>query len=157
MVREEDLFRAVERFGTTLEGAGMPRMASRVFAYVLAEDRDRYTARELAEGLHISPAAVSGAVRYLVDARLLLKERKPGGRGDLYAVTEGDVWSTIMLARLPMVEGFVAAVEDAMEMLDEGSPGHRRLAETRDFFAFTVEDMSGVVERWQAWKAAHGR
>jgi len=157
MVSDDALARAVERFGTTLEGAGMPRMASRVFAYVLAEDRDRYTAKQLAEGLDVSPAAISGAVRYLTEAGLLLKERNPAGRGDVYAVTEGDVWSTIMQAREPMVARFVSAVEDAMELLPEGSPGYRRMAETRDFFAFTLEDMGGVVQRWKAWKAAHER
>ncbi|CAN5858498.1 hypothetical protein BH23ACT5_BH23ACT5_11240 [soil metagenome] len=31
-----------------------PRMAARVFAYVLAEDSDRYTAAELAVGLGVS-------------------------------------------------------------------------------------------------------
>jgi hypothetical protein len=38
---------------------------------VLAEDADRYTAGELAAGLRVSPAGISGAVRCLVH---------PGGR-----------------------------------------------------------------------------
>jgi DNA-binding transcriptional regulator GbsR (MarR family) len=80
---DQDLLRAVERFAQTMEMSGMPRMAARVFAYVLAEDSDRYTAADLADGLRVSPAAVSGAVRYLVDARLLFREREPGTRSDL--------------------------------------------------------------------------
>ena len=74
----DSLFQAVERFGQALEGSGMPRMPARVFAYVLAEDSDRYTAAQLAEGLQVSPAAISGAVRYLVDTGLLIRERAPG-------------------------------------------------------------------------------
>jgi hypothetical protein len=44
-----DLAQAVERLGRVLEDSGVPRMPARVFAYILAEDRDRYTAADLAE------------------------------------------------------------------------------------------------------------
>ena len=98
------LLRAVEQVTTLFTDAGMPRMASRVFAYALADDADRYTAADLADGLEVSPAAVSGAVRYLVDVRLLFKEREPGTRADLYRIYDDDVWSAIMLARLPLLE-----------------------------------------------------
>ena len=43
----------------------MPRLASRVFARLLADDDGRMTAAELTESLDVSPAAISGAVRYL--------------------------------------------------------------------------------------------
>jgi DNA-binding transcriptional regulator GbsR (MarR family) len=151
---DERLFRAVERFGTTLEGAGMPRMASRVFAYILAEDRETYTARDLTEGLGVSPAAISGAMKYLVPSGLVVKERQRGGRGDVFRVTDGDIWATIMAARVPLLEHFVTAVDDAVSLLDPGSPGRERLAETRDFFAFMMDDMTGMLERWQEHRAA---
>lgn len=150
MVDEEQLTRAVERFGQTLEGAGMPRMASRVFAYVLAEDRDSYTARDLAAGLQVSPAAISGAVGYLVGSRLLMRERAPGGRGDLFRVTDGDVWATIMNARVPMIAHFVTAVDESIAILDDDGPGASRLKETRDFFAFLQQDMAALTDRWHA-------
>ena len=46
----------------------MPRMAARIFAYLLAEDADEYTVAELATGPRVSAAAISGSTRYLVDA-----------------------------------------------------------------------------------------
>ena len=55
-----DLAHAVERLGQVLEKSGVPRMPARVFAYILADDRSVYTAAELAQGLHVSPAAISG-------------------------------------------------------------------------------------------------
>lgn len=153
MMTDEVLLRAVERFSQTLEGAGMPRMAARVFAYVLAEDSDRYTAGELAEGLQVSPAAISGAVRYLVDARLLFKEREPGRRSDLYRVYDGDVWTAILAARVPMLEHFVLAVDDAIAMIGTDHPGGRRLLETREFFAFVQRDMLEMLDRWAEYRA----
>jgi predicted transcriptional regulator len=144
----DDLLRAVERFAQTIEMAGMPRMAARVFAYVLAEDSDRYTAADLAEGLRVSPAAISGAVRYLVDARMLFREREPGMRSDLYRVYDEDVWSRIMLARVPLLEQWEEALDEAIKLVGADRPGGQRLAETRDFFAFVRVELTAMMGRW---------
>src|SRR5919107_1342181 len=113
------LAQAVERLGRVLEDSGAPRMPARVFASTLAEDRDRYTAAELAEGLQVSPAAISGAVRYLTHTRLVVRERRASGRGDVYRVVDGDVWGTIMTARLPLLDHYVTSLEEAMADLAE--------------------------------------
>ena len=60
--------RFVEHFALLLDEAGVPRMPARVFAAILADDAGRLTAGELAERLQVSPAAISGAVRYLTQA-----------------------------------------------------------------------------------------
>jgi DNA-binding transcriptional regulator GbsR (MarR family) len=144
-----DLLRAVERVATLFVDGGMPRMASRVFAYALADDGDHYTAADFAEGLQVSPAAVSGAVRYLVGTRLLVKEREPGTRADVYRIYDDDVWSAIMAARLPMLETWERAVADAARLIGPGHRGERRLRETQEFFRFTREDLAGSLDRWK--------
>jgi DNA-binding transcriptional regulator GbsR (MarR family) len=152
-----DLEQAVERLGSVLEDSGVPRMPARVFAYILAEDRDRYSAADLAEGLQVSPAAISGAVRYLTSTRLVVKERRPSGRGDLYRVVDGDVWGTIMSARLPLMDHFVASLEKAAAVLEPGSAGRTRVEETRDYFAFARDGMADLAERWTARRAERTR
>jgi DNA-binding transcriptional regulator GbsR (MarR family) len=152
-----DLEQAVERLGSVLEDSGVPRMPARVFAYILAEDRDRYSAADLAEGLQVSPAAISGAVRYLTSTRLVVKERRPSGRGDLYRVVDGDVWGTIMSARLPLMDHYVASLEKAAAVLEPGSAGRTRVEETRDYFAFARDGMADLVQRWAARRAERAR
>jgi hypothetical protein len=147
------LLRAVERVATLLTDGGMPPMASRVFAYALADDADRYTAAEFAQGLQVSLAAVSGAVRYLLDTRLLVKDREPGRRADLYRVYDDDVWSAIMLARLPMLEMWERAVSDAADLIGPGHRGERRLRETEEYFRFTRGEMAAMVDRWRQHRA----
>ncbi|KGN35554.1 GbsR/MarR family transcriptional regulator [Knoellia subterranea] len=149
----DGLAQAVERLGQVLEDSGIPRMAARVFAYILAEDRDRYTAAELAEGLSVSPAAISGAVRYLTQTRLVVRERRPSGRGDLYRIVDGDVWGTITRARIPILDHYVASLDEAVALLDSDSRGRARLVETRDFFAFTRREMADLTERWEEYRA----
>jgi predicted transcriptional regulator len=152
-----DLHQAVERLGRVLEDSGVPRMPARVFAYILAEDRDRYTAAELAAGLQVSPAAISGAVRYLTQTRLVVRERRPSGRGDLYRVVDGDIWGTIMAARLPLLDHYVTSLEQAAALLDPGSAGRARVEDTRDYFAFARDGMADLAERWAQHRAEHHR
>ena len=147
-----DFAQAVERLGQVLEDSGVPRMPARVFAYILAEDRDRYTAAELSDGLQVSPAAISGAVRYLTQTRLVVKERRPSGRGDLYRVVDGDIWGTIMAARRSQMDDYVASLEKAVALLEPGSPGRARVEETRDYFAFAREGMVDLAERWESFR-----
>lgn len=151
----DDLTRAVERLGQTLETMGLPRMAARVFAYVLAEDRSAYTAADLAAGLEVSPAAVSGAVRYLTETHLVARERNPRGRGDLFRVRDGDVWGTIQNARLPVLDRIIEDVQAAVDLLPPGSAGRARVEETRDYLTFVREDSQRLDERWRAWRAGH--
>ena len=98
-VRDERAVAAyVERFGDSLTDAGMPRLASRVFARLLADDDGRMTAAELTEALEVSPAAISGAVGYLTQTYLIGKERERGSRRDVYVV-QSDAWHGAMLSR----------------------------------------------------------
>jgi hypothetical protein len=144
----DNLLRAVERFAQSMEAAGMPRMAARVFAFALADDADRYTAAELAGGLRVSPAAISGAVRYLVDARLLFREREPGLRSELLRVYDDDVWRTIMLARVSILEQWQASLDSAIALIGADRRGGRRLVETREFFGFVHDELIAMMDRW---------
>ena len=148
-----DLARAVERLGQTLESMGIPRMPARVFAFILADDQSAYTAADLARGLDVSPAAISGAVRYLSDTHLVVRERNPAGRGDLFRVRDGDIWGTIQAARLPLLDRIIESVNDAVDLLPAGSAGRARVEETRDYFTFVREDARGLDERWRAWRS----
>ena len=65
----------------------MARMPARVFAAILTADDGRCTAAELAGTLGVSPAAVSGAVRYLMQLGLVRRERDPGERRDHYRIS----------------------------------------------------------------------
>ena len=80
--------RFIERFALDLAASGMPRMPARVFAGLLSTDSGSLTAGELAGLLQVSPASISGAVRYLEQLNLIVRQREPGSRRDHYAVDE---------------------------------------------------------------------
>lgn len=131
----EGLLRVVERIALILNEAGIPRMPARVLAYMLADDADRYSAAALADGLRVSPAAISGAVRHLTATRMVVKEREPGRRAEFYRVCEGDVCGMIVAAWIPVLKQWESVVESAAVELGANGGGHR-LAEATEFIAF---------------------
>jgi DNA-binding transcriptional regulator GbsR (MarR family) len=144
-----ELLRFVERFALVFTASGIPRMPARVFAYVLADDAETYTAAQLADGLRVSPAAISQAVRYLVQVGLLGREREPGSRSDVYRIYDEDVWSRIYSGQVEVLSRFEEAAADGVAVLGLDRQGGRRLEETRRFFAFMREELPRSLERWQ--------
>jgi predicted transcriptional regulator len=140
--------RFVERFAMLLADAGMPRMPARVFARLLAEDSGALTAAELAERLQVSPAAISGAVRYLTQVGMLLREREPGERRDRYRL-HADVWTDMYRSRAALLRRWQEEAQEAAAAL-AGRPGGRRLAETSEFFAFLQAELPAAMDRWEA-------
>ena len=94
---EEAVRRYAEQFGNLLADTGWPRMAARVFAAILASEHGRLTAAELSDQLQASPAAVSGAVNYLLQLHLASRQREPGSRRDVYVVQD-DSWYQSMMS-----------------------------------------------------------
>src|SRR5260370_14964181 len=94
----ERMFDYVERFAAVLVAAGFPAMPARVFVALLVAEDGRLSAADLAERLRVSPAAVSGAVRYLIQVGLAHKERVPGSRRDYYRMP-GNMWDDLLRMR----------------------------------------------------------
>jgi hypothetical protein len=152
--REEVLLRYVERFALVLSEAGLPRMPARVFAYALADDAERYTAAELARGLGVSLAAISGAVRHLIQLGYLARERLPGHRTDTYRVYDDDVWGSIIMQNDRVLDGYEQAAAEGADLLGD-TPGGRRLRETAEFFAFMRAEQPRLIERWHEHRRTH--
>jgi DNA-binding transcriptional regulator GbsR (MarR family) len=146
--RDEDAVRRyVESLALVLSQIGMQRMSARVFAALMTTDDARLTAADLASQLSVSPAAVSGAVRFLEQVGLVAKEREPGERRDHYRLFD-DLWYATFLKRDRMIIMWRDAAGDGIEALGEDSPAGKRLAEMRDFLSFMLEELNGMYERW---------
>ncbi|MFF6775449.1 GbsR/MarR family transcriptional regulator [Streptomyces sp. NPDC012637] len=152
---EEAVSRFVERFAAEMTAAGMQRMASRVFAALLASESGSMTSAELAGQLKISPAAVSGAVGYLSQVSMVSRERDPGTRRDRY-VLHNELWYETFTRRDQILTRWEKILREGTETLGPDSPAGRRTAETAEFFAFLHGEMAGIMDRWRARKKAQG-
>jgi DNA-binding transcriptional regulator GbsR (MarR family) len=153
---ERAVRRFVERFAAGLVEAGMPAMPARVFSVLLTIDSGRLTAAELATWLDASPAAISGAVRYLVLVGMISREHVPGSRRAVYAVLD-DLWYEVSVRQDQAITRWASAARDGVEVLDPATPAGRRMAETLDFILFLQQEMAEIMVRWRAHQAAQDK
>jgi DNA-binding transcriptional regulator GbsR (MarR family) len=139
----------IEKFAAMLIVAGFPPMPARVFVALLVTDSGRLSAAELGDLLQISPAAVSGAVRYLSGVGLVHKERVPGSRREYYRMP-GDVWHQVMLLRNQALTRWASLLKEGIDLVGPQTPAGRRMAGHAGFFEFLAAEMPALMARWDA-------
>ena len=139
----------VEEFATVLVESGVPRMPARVMACLMADDRGALTSADLSERLKISPAAVSGAVRYLSQIQMLRRTREPGHRRELYRVDHNVLYQAIA-DRGPLLSHWEHVLREGVDAVGAATDAGERLNETADFLQFMSREVDGMLERWRA-------
>jgi len=150
---KDPLFGYIERFSSVLVTAGFPAMPARVFVALLVTDSGRLSAAELADALRISPAAVSGAVRYLIQLGLVHKERVPGSRRDYYRMP-GNMWDDMLRMRDQVMSRWTALVREGIDLVGPDTPAGQRLAEQADFLEFATKELAEILDRWKEHRAS---
>lgn len=152
---EGEVARFVERFALLLVDSGIPRMPARVFGSLLVAEEGKRTAGELAEQLAVSPAAISGAVRYLVQVGLVVRGRDPGERRDHYEVTD-DLWYEAYANREKQLEQWAMLMGEGAKVVGPHSKAGGRLDQSRQFFEFLREELPAIMRRWREYQRSHG-
>jgi predicted transcriptional regulator len=140
--------RFVEDLASALMEMGVPRMPARVFAALLTTDSGRLTAAELAAKLQISPAAVSGAVRYLVQIGMARRESEPGSRRHYYRAPN-NVWDEVIGIRDHVMARWTGVLREGVGILGADTPAGERVAESVRFFEFVSSELPLVIRKWR--------
>jgi DNA-binding transcriptional regulator GbsR (MarR family) len=146
-------FDFVERFAAVLVAAGFPAMPARVFVALLIAESGRLSAADLAATLRVSPAAVSGAVRYLIGVGLVHKERVPGSRRDYYRMP-GNMWDDLLRMRGQVMNRWAALVREGIDLVGPHTAAGARMAEQAAFLEFATREMSDLLTRWEKYRAS---
>ena len=145
----------VEHLGGALADAGLARLPARVFAALMATEDGRLTASEIATMLDISPAGVSGAVRYLTQVRMIRRERERGSRRDVYVVMD-DAWHDMLMQSDQAYRPILEALAVARGAVEEGTRAWERMQLSVEFLEFVTREMDGMTTRWEEYKASRG-
>jgi predicted transcriptional regulator len=150
---EKAVARFVEDLASALMEMGVPRMPARVFSALLTTDTGRLTATELADGLQVSPAAVSGAVRYLIQIGMVRRESEPGSRRHYYRAPN-DVWDEVIGIRDRLMARWTGVLREGVEVLGADTPAGQRVADSVRFFEFVSVELPSVIGRWRERRPA---
>ena len=145
----EGLPEFIERFAAVLVTAGFPPMPARVFVALLVADGSRLSSAELTGQLRISPAAVSGAVRYLTGLGLVHKERVPGSRREYYRMP-ADIWRQVMMLQSQVLVRWTALLKEGIVLVGKDTPAGELMADHAAYFEFLTTEMPALFARWEA-------
>ena len=138
----------VPHFGALMSASGMPGLTGYVFALLLAQPTAQLTAQESGEALDVSPAAVSGATKYLTNIGFTHKLRTPGSRRIVHALNSDD-WYLSTLKRNNVVEASQQLfLQGARAAGGLDTPAGRRLWLNAQLFIRLEKMMHEALDSW---------
>jgi DNA-binding transcriptional regulator GbsR (MarR family) len=130
-----------------LAAEGFPRVPAQVLMALMVRPSGSMTAAELADGLGVSPAAISGAVRYLGVLGFVRTTVVPGTRRHVYSLPAVPWYASTLVQ--DRYTSMLALLDAGLQDVEQG-PARDRLAEMADFFRFLRAEMPLLWERWRA-------
>ena len=143
---------AAETAAAMITAVGFPRMPGRVMMALIAAPAEGYTAAELADRLGVSPAAVSGAVRYLQTLHVVHRVSRADQRRDHYLIVE-DTWYEMMTSNSSVYDRLAAHIDTIGAAHTDDPVARTRASEMAEFFRFMARRMPQLVDEWEAFRA----
>ena len=138
-----------EAGAAVLAAAGMPRMPARVLMALVASPDEGYTAAELSDRLGVSPAAISGAVRYLQSLHIVHKFNRPGERVSRYDSVD-DGWHSMVGANVPVYLKLAALIEGIAEDNPGAPASGARARNIAGFLRFLAARLPELAAEYRA-------
>ncbi len=144
---EESAF--VEKVGLYFEKLTLPRMAGRIFGWLLISEQPLVSLGELVEALQASKSSISSTVRLLIQIDLVELVSLPGDRRDYYRI-HPDAWANSLQERLDQARAFRLLAEQGLDLLASAPPQRReRLEEMRSLYGMLEREIPRLMEYWQ--------
>ena len=142
--------RFIEEAGIIFEQTGLPRMAGRIFGWLLISDPLYQSADQLAEALSASKGSISSMTRLLIQTGLVERFSLPGIRRDYFRL-HSQVWRHMVGHGLEdEIKMFRQLAEHGLELLpDEASLARQRLEDMHAWYAFLEREFPALLERWE--------
>jgi len=154
MARDEAaLAEVMEHSAAVLTAAGFPKMPARVLMALTVTETPGLTAAELAERLEVSPAAISGAVRYLQTLGIIRRLSQTGSRRDRYEIPSD--WYALMVRNSPIYGVLADQAEAGLAAVgDPDSPATERLRDMAGFYRFVQGRLPEMIAEWEQVRSA---
>jgi predicted transcriptional regulator len=140
-LRDDPVAQAV----SALAANGFPRLPATVLMTLMTSEETELTAEVLAERTQSSPAAISGAVRYLTTIGMIRRHVLPGSRRYVYELPEHP-WYTVSIEKNELYGVIEGLARKAVPTL--GPRGAAEMEEMAEFFAFLRGRLPQVLGEW---------
>jgi DNA-binding transcriptional regulator GbsR (MarR family) len=145
----------VEEVGIVFEQTGLPRMAGRVFGWLLISDPPYQSPAELAEVLMASKGSISTTLRLLRQLGLVEQFVIPGERHGHFRLREDALKRTIQRGLEDEIKLFLDIAQKGLGLMQGEAYSRRRwLEEMHDRYTYLEKEFPALMERWQQRRTA---
>jgi DNA-binding transcriptional regulator GbsR (MarR family) len=146
----------IEEVGIHFESTGLPRMAGRLFGWLLIADPPYQSASEIAEVLMASRGSVSSAVRLLAQLGIIERYVIPGERHDHFRLCQDALHRTMKHGLEDEIKVFRQLAEHGLELMrDEPSLRREWLQQMHDRYSFLEKEFPALLERYERTRAGN--
>ena len=138
----------VERMGLMSEADGLPRIAGRIFGYLLLTPGE-CSLDDIAAELGVSRASVSNDARRLAQIGLLERRSRPGDRRDYYR-SAPHAFRRSIEQRIEALRRFHSMIDEAQNLGIESEEVRERLAEWDDAHRLLLDAFTGLLATMDA-------
>ena len=140
----------VEEVGIVFEQTGLPRMAGRIFGWLLIADPPHQSTDQLAEALLASKGSISTMTRLLIQISLIERLSLPGIRHSYFRLRPDALRHMMRHGVEDEVKMFRQLAERGLKLVADGTSLTRKwLEEMRDEYAFFERELPALLERWE--------
>ncbi len=148
----------VEELALLYEREGLPRMAGRIFGWLLVCEPPEQTMEALAAALQGSKASMSTMTRLLERAGLVERVRPPGERRDRFRVPLEEGWDNLWQSRLKVLTDTEALFARGHALLAGRSrEARRRIEEMHGIYRWFTAEFPRLLERWNRQRLVRRR
>jgi DNA-binding transcriptional regulator GbsR (MarR family) len=139
----------VDETGNIMERLDIPRMAGKIFGFLLLSKEAEVSTDDLVLHLQASRGSVSTMTRLLIQRDLVEKTSRRGERKDYFRIKPG-MWSKILESRMAQLIEFHDLIEEGITLVGSGNPiPYHRLKEMHEFYSFFEKEFPNLFERWE--------
>lgn len=135
----------IERMGLMSEADGLPRIAGRIFGYLLLTPGE-CSLEDLASALGVSRASVSNDTRRLAQMGLLERRSRPGDRRDYYIISP-DAFRRSIEHRIGNLRRFHGLIDEARALASDQPEVRERLAMWEDAHRLLVASFEELLAK----------
>lgn len=144
--------RFIEAFAVAAGAFGWPKIAGKMFAWLLICEPPEQTPEEIEKALAVSRGSVSAMARFLLERGFIERSSRRGERKMILRISR-DVWDKLLRRQLASVEPFHRMAEEAVKVVGNAKPSTQaRAQEMAMFYRWWSSELPALMDRWEAYR-----
>ncbi len=154
--RQEKLKEFFEEIGLTFEHMGVPRMAGKIFGWLLVSDPSEQSASQMVDILGASKGSISTALRILIQWGLVEKVGFAGERSKFYRMVQHPI-DRMMQVKIMSMKVMREQMDRGLAIVaDRPEPQKARLQNMRDGWLFFEQELPKLMEKFHRQRDGEG-